>query len=66
MQWVPLLKELQIRGVPVIVDQSRCELDQFMAAMDPQGLFLWIATENEEEELAVLRKVERWTGSQAG
>ena len=65
MQWVPLLKELQIRGVPVIVDQSRCELDQFMAAMDPQGLFLWIATENEEEELAVLRKVERWTGSQA-
>jgi hypothetical protein len=65
MQWVPLLKELQIRGMPVIVDQSRCELDQFMAAMDPQGLFLWIATESEEEELAVLRKVERWTRSQA-
>jgi hypothetical protein len=33
--------------------------------MDPQGLFLWIATESEEEELAVLRKVERWTRSQA-
>jgi hypothetical protein len=66
MQWVPLLKELQIRGVPVIVDQSRFELDQFMAAMDPQGLFLWIATESEEQELAVLRKVERWTRMQGG
>jgi hypothetical protein len=63
MQWVPFIKQIQARGVPVIVDLSKGELDAFMAAMDPRGLFLWVATEREEEELALLRKVERWTGS---
>jgi hypothetical protein len=66
MQWLPFIKEIQARGVPVIVDLNKGELDEFMAAMDPQGLFLWVATESEEEELALLRKVERWTRSQAG
>jgi hypothetical protein len=66
MQWVPLLKELQARGVPVVADLSSGELDEFMAAMDPEGLFLWVATESEEEEVALLRKVARWTRSQAG
>jgi hypothetical protein len=31
--------------------------------MDPKGLFLWVATESEDEELTLLQKVERWTGS---
>jgi hypothetical protein len=60
MQWVPLIKEVQARAVPVIVDLNKNELDGFMEAMDPEGLFLWVATESEEEELALLRKVERW------
>ena len=31
--------------------------------MDPKGLFLWVATESEDEELTLLQKVESWTGS---
>jgi hypothetical protein len=31
-----------------------------MAEMKPQGLFLWIATENEEEELEILKRVTKW------
>jgi hypothetical protein len=60
MQWVPFIKELQARRVPVIVDLNTDELDEFLAAMEPEGLFLWVATESEEEELVLLRKVERW------
>ncbi len=59
--WVPFIKEIQARGVPVIVDLRQEELDDFMATMEPEGLFLWVATESEEEELALLHKIEGWT-----
>ena len=61
MQWVPFIKEIQARGVPVIVDLSKDELAEFMAVMEPEGLFLWVATETEEEELELLKRVETWT-----
>lgn len=60
MQWVPFIKELQARDMPVVVDLSMEDLDAFMQAMDPKGLFLWIATENEEEEIEILKKVKKW------
>ena len=60
MQWLPFLKELQAQGVPTIVDLNMKELDAFMAEMRPQGLFLWIATYNEEEELEILNRVAKW------
>jgi hypothetical protein len=60
MQWVPFIKEIQRRDVPVVVDLNQSELDDFMEVMEPEGIFLWIATESEEEELALLRKVRNW------
>ena len=60
MQWTPLIQRLQARGVPVIVDLSKHELDDFMAAMRPEGLFLWIATDNADEELAIIAKLMTW------
>lgn len=60
MQWVPLIKEIQAR-LPVIVDLNKHELDDFMTAVDPEGIFLWVGTDNEAEELALLRQVEAWT-----
>jgi hypothetical protein len=61
MQWVPFIKELQSKGMPVIVDLTSGELDDFMEALPPEGLFLWMATESEQEELALLDKIARWT-----
>lgn len=61
MQWVPLIKEIQARA-PVIVDLSQRELDDFMAAVEPEGIFLWIATHSEDEELDLLKRVARWGG----
>ncbi len=60
MQWVPFIQSIQARGVPVIVDLNKTELGDFMQVMRPEGLFLWVATENEEEELAIIQRLERW------
>lgn len=61
LQWVPLIKRIQQR-LPVIVDLNKRELDAFMEQVRPEGIFLWIATESEEEELMLLEKVSHWTG----
>jgi hypothetical protein len=59
MQWVPLIKEIQAHK-PVIVDLNKNELDDFMAAVRPEGIFLWVASDDEEEERALLKRVEQW------
>lgn len=60
MQWVPFIKEIQAKKMPVIVDLNKDEIESFMDEMDPQGLFLWVATEGEEEELEILKRIEKW------
>jgi len=60
MQWVPFIKQLQTRGVPTIVDLSPAELEEFISMMDPNGLFLWLASENEEQESDILKRLKRW------
>jgi hypothetical protein len=61
MQWVPFIKELQAKAVPVIIDLSLDDLDEFINTMDPHGLFLWVATEDEEEELEALKRINMWS-----
>lgn len=60
LQWVPFIKELQARRVPVIVDLSKEDLRAFISVMDPRGLFLWVATQNEAEEIEILQLIEKW------
>jgi hypothetical protein len=57
---MPFIKNLLSRGVPVVVDLNKEDLVFFIAEMDPRGLFLWVATENEEEEKAILKHIEKW------
>lgn len=59
MQWLPLIKEIQAKK-PVIVDLQQPELEPFMEQMEPEGLFLWIATQSEAEELAIIKRLEQW------
>ncbi|MDT8305671.1 MAG: hypothetical protein RRC07_07020, partial [Anaerolineae bacterium] len=61
LQWLPFLKDLQTRRVPVVVDLSLAELEPFIAEMAPEGLFLWVATGNEAEEQAVIDRLLRWS-----
>lgn len=59
MQWVPFIKKVQARA-PIIVDLDKRDLDSFMEAVTPEGTFLWVATENEDEEHDILKRVTRW------
>ena len=61
MQWTAFIKEMQAKGLPIIVDLSVEDLNDFMDAMEPKGLFLWLATDNEQEELDILKQIEKWT-----
>jgi hypothetical protein len=29
--------------------------------MTPEGLFLWVATQSEEEEIEILKYIEKWS-----
>jgi hypothetical protein len=58
-QWIPLVKRNQAQK-PVIVALTPPELDDFMAAVRPEGIFLWVETTSEDEEIEALRRIARW------
>jgi hypothetical protein len=60
MQWLSFIKDLQARDIPVIVDLSSEDVDDFIDAIGPKGLFLWVATQSEIEEIEILKRIERW------
>ena len=63
MQWIDLIRRVQDAGTSVIVDLHKDDLAEFMKVMDPRGLFLWIATESEEEEHEIIRSLGQWARS---
>ena len=60
LQWAPLIERVQKAGKGVVVDVAPAELDSFMKALSPKGLYLCIAAESEEEELRIIERVEKW------
>ncbi len=60
MQWVPLIKRIQAAGKSVMVDLTHDELEDFVQAVEPKGILLTMASEDEEEEHAVLERVSQW------
>lgn len=60
MQWVPLIKKIQASGKGVIVDLQVEELEPFLNAVDPKGIFLWVGTQDEAEQLAIIKRLEKW------
>jgi hypothetical protein len=60
MQWVPLIKRIQAAGKGVIVDLQVDELEPFMEAVEPRGIFLWIGAEGEDVQRAILKRLEQW------
>jgi hypothetical protein len=61
MQWVPLIKKVQGAGKSIIVDLKLSELEEFINAMDsPKGIYLWIDSDDEEEQMAIIKRLELW------
>jgi len=59
MQWVPLIQKIQQAGKSVVVDLELEELDEFMAAVDPTAIMLWVPAEPKDQP-DVLERVKRW------
>jgi len=59
MQWESFIKRVQPRA-PLIIDLDKADLDDFMAAFEPEGIFLWLAVDDPDEQQSILKRVERW------
>ncbi len=60
MQWVDLLKRIRAAGKSVVVDLQLAELEPFIDAMDPEGVYVCIPSENDQQEEEILNRLERW------
>lgn len=60
MQHLDFIRYVQSKDRGIIVDLSKEDLDEYMEKMSPKNTFLWIATKSEEEEFAIMKKVEKW------
>ncbi len=59
LQWLPVIKRIQAAGKGVVVDLQLSELEAFIAAMEPDGLYLCIPAE-ENIQPDILKRVEKW------
>jgi len=59
MQWLPVIKKIQAAGKGVVVDLQLDELEPFIAAMKPDGVYLCIPAE-EKDQPAILKRLEKW------
>ncbi len=59
LQWIPLLQRILAAGKSILVDVPVEELDEFMARMPREGVFLCLGVAPEEEK-SVLQRIERW------
>ena len=60
LQWVPLIQKIQNAGKGVVVDLKVSELEPFMDAVSPEGIYLCIASDDEEEQQAILKRLLKW------
>jgi hypothetical protein len=60
MQWIPLIKNIQSTGKSVVVDLDKSELEGFISEVSPEGILLCVASDNEEEQKDILKRIEKW------
>ena len=59
LQWLPVIKKIQAAGKGVVVDLQLDELEPFIAAMKPDGLYLCLAAE-EKVQPEILQRLKKW------
>ena len=59
MQWVPLIQKIQQGGKAAVIDLKPAELEPFMDAVSPEGIFLCIAAEDEIQD-DILKRLKKW------
>ena len=59
LQWLPVIRRIQAAGKGVVVDLQLSELEDFISAMEPDGLYLCIAAE-ENIQTDILNRLTQW------
>jgi hypothetical protein len=54
-----VIRKIQAAGKGVVIDLQLSELEPFIAAMKPQGLFLCIAA-TERDQPEIIKRLEKW------
>lgn len=60
MQWIDFIKKLQKTGKSLVIDVAPEELDGFLNAMDPKGIYLCIAEKDPEQQQRILDRLLKW------
>ena len=60
MQWIPLIKKIQDKRKGIVVDLKPSELDAFMEAVKPYGIYLCMDVTDEEEQKSIIEKLKKW------
>ncbi len=60
MQWLDLIKRVRAAGKSIIVDLQLDELEGFIDNIPPEGLYLCIPAKDEQEEIEILKRLEKW------
>jgi hypothetical protein len=60
LQWTPLIQRIQDAGKSVVVDLTVQELEPFMDNIRPEGILVCLASESEEQEREILRRLLTW------
>jgi hypothetical protein len=59
MQWVPLIKKIQAAGKSLVLDIQVNELEDFIDAVDPEGIYLCISA-GENIQPDIIKRIEKW------
>lgn len=59
LQWLPEIRKIQAAGKGVVVDLQLDELEPFIAAMKPEGLYLCLAAA-EKDQPEILKRLTKW------
>ena len=60
MQWIPLIRKIQKAGKGVVVDVKIEELEGFMDAISPKGIYLCVNSSDPQEQRAIIKRLLKW------
>ena len=60
MQWVGFIKKLQDAGKGIVVDLEPSELEDFIDAVSPKGIYLCISEKDPEAQQKILDRLLKW------
>ncbi len=60
MQWIPLVKKCQAAGKGVVVDLEAHELESFIDAVDPKGIYLCMNVTDTTIQKDIIKRIQKW------